>query len=132
MGGGREYRIRTQNSPRKVEDVTQSLAYFLFSLLCVVCYIFDFSGGILGSDAVLTTCILCEKVITPRPTIEMNEGTRIPSSGRSREELRSNLLEASHLTPPHTKFHTISLKTFFFHKIIILIRYKQNSLSKHS
>ena len=82
----------------------------------------------MGWDPVLTTCILCEKVITPRPTIEMNAGTRIPSSGRSREELRSNLLEASHLTPPLTKFSHNNLKRTFFNKNTILIKNKQNSL----
>ena len=37
-------------------------------MMCIFCLhhfvlfaTFDFSGGILGSDAVLTTCILCER-----------------------------------------------------------------------
>ena len=122
--GGREYRIPPQNTP---EDSKKNATNFTVSYMLLNLYssrFFSSLRGYFGVGSGTHYMYSRERGITPRPTIEINTGTRIPSSGRSREELRSNLLEASHLTPSHTKFHTIPLKTFFFHKIIILIRYK--------
>ena len=79
-------------------------------------------GGILGWDPVLTTCILCEKVITPRPTIEMNKEHE--SHHRVDHEKNCEAIywkhHTSHILTQNS--HTTSFKTFFFTKITFLLR----------
>jgi hypothetical protein len=65
-GVGGEYRIRTQNTPKGVRNnkkLTKEVVLYFFCYsfyLLVLFLLFRAFGGILGSDAVLTICILCE------------------------------------------------------------------------
>ena len=88
-------------------------------------------GGILGWDPVLTTCILVREDNSQDIT-EMHKGPH--HSHRVDHEKNCEAIYWKHHTSHHlTKnSHTITFKTLFFNKIIILIKHKQNSLSKHS
>ena len=107
MGG--EYRIRTQNTPKSVRNIKNTLDVELQIFYCgfyflVLFFIFRAFGGILGSDAVLTTCILCEKVKLTDPPREEHRNTNPIPWNIFREECEAIYYEASHLTHSHKKF----------------------------
>ena len=76
VGGGREYRGTPQNTPRKIDEQISSEKFSVFLYFynfSIDDLLIDLSGGILGWDPVLTTCILVREDNSQDIT-EMNKG----------------------------------------------------------
>ena len=125
VGGGREYRIRTQNTPDKkivdffIHKIDERTSEFILCYLLhyeYVCICGVQIGGILGSDAVLTTCILVREDNSwrsPRHNTETTESI-----------MRSIAKQSIGSITPHTFSQKIShniLQNILFHKNTILI-----------
>ena len=124
VGGGREYRIPPQNTP---EDSKKNATNFTVSYMLLNLYssrFFSSLRGYFGVGSGTHYMYSRERGITPRPTIEMNEGTRIPSFGNHEKNCEA-IYWKHHTSHLLTKIsHTITIKTFFFTKNTILIENK--------
>jgi hypothetical protein len=87
-------------------------------------------GGILGSDAVLTICILCEKVKLPDPPRDERRNTYPIIGSITRRIAKQSIGSITPHTFSQKKFIKIILNNHFFIKIPFLLEISKNPYYK--